>query len=432
MSALIDGLIAAERIPIRGLEQRKTATSQRISTLGEIISKLKALEAKAKELDAPSELAAYQVTSSNEARVTARVSSDVTPGSHTVRVNALAAAQINRSKSYATINPPGNGTLEIRVGSDPKVTINFNNSMTLEDIAAAIDGSAARVGASVIHDGSGYRIVVTGDDAGTANAVTFTEKSGTKLGFDSSSLVQAASNASIVFDGLAITRTSNTIDNLIPGVVLELHSVRPAGEADAIISVSRDPKAVREKLQGFVDAYNEVAKLVARELGKSGETVSKGQMLGDSTLRSLQRKLGGIAGAAFAHGGTNIALGSVGIGLASDGTLSIDASKFDAKYDADPDAIADLFAGGGQSFTARVSSLVTEYTRAGTGVLVAKQSGLESRVDDYEAQIGRIESRATELGERLRKTFAALDQKVSALQTQQQQLSAVLFGVGPY
>jgi flagellar hook-associated protein 2 len=430
MSDLIDGLVAAERLPIRALEQRQSATNQRISTLGDLVSKLKALQAKAKELDSTSELKARSVTSSQESRVTSTITGEATPGPHSVRVISLAAAQIDRSIAMPTNQAPGTGYFDIQVGTDDPVGIGFDPTMSLDDVARQINDSGARVKASVVDDGSGFRLVVTAEEPGVANAVSFTETGGMSLGFDGTSLVRAASDASIELDGLPVTRTTNTITDLVPGLTLDLHSQQPLGEPAAVVTVSENPEGLREKMAGFVEAYNEVAKLIKRELTKTGEgDVSKGQMLGDSTLRSLQKKLGSIATSAFSHNGDTLALGSVGITFAGDGTLSVDDTKFDAVYKADPDAIGNLFAGGSGSLTSQLFDLVDDYTESGTGILTAKKEGLESRIDDYEKQVSRIEARATELGDRLRQTFTALDQTVSALQQQQQQLLSLFGGL---
>ncbi len=430
LSSVVDSLVAAERTPIAGLTTRKNATNTQVSTLGDLITKMTALASKAKELDSSSELTTLKVASAKESRVTATVTGDAAPANYSIRVNALATTQSNKSNLFTTKDPVGIGNLGITVGTDTTINVAIDDTMSLDDIAIAINASEARVTASVVDDGTGYRLLVTGKDPGAKNAITFNEEVGVSLGLGSG-VVRSASDAEVEIDGLTIKRDSNHISDLFPGLTLDLHSLSTAGEEDAIISVERDQNGLREKVQSFVDAYNDVAKVLYSQLHKdpsSTDQVSKSQLLGDSALRGLQRQLGNLTSGAYAHDGSNISFGSLGISLSADGSLSIDAAKFDQVTGADPTALSDLFAGGADSLTSRIAGIVSDYTKSGTGILVSKRDGLSSRIDDFDDQIAKIEDRATKLGDRMRSTFTALDQTVSALQTQQSQLMATLFG----
>jgi flagellar hook-associated protein 2 len=65
--------------------------------------------------------------------------------------------------------------------------------------------------------------------------------------------LSAAQDAVIVMDGIEVTRESNEIDDLLPGVNLTLHA---PGAAE--LSVARDTEAITDALVGFIGHYNKL------------------------------------------------------------------------------------------------------------------------------------------------------------------------------
>src|SRR3990167_5142874 len=92
-SGLIDAMVAAERIPITMIEQRKTSTGRQLAVLGDLMSKLKSLDTKAVGLDTKSEIRAVVATSSNDADVKVVASGVAAPARFSIVVDALASAQ---------------------------------------------------------------------------------------------------------------------------------------------------------------------------------------------------------------------------------------------------------------------------------------------------------------------------------------------------
>ena len=68
--------------------------------------------------------------------------------------------------------------------------------------------------------------------------------------------IQAGANASITVDGVTITPSSNTVDDVIAGVTLNLKKAAP--DTTVTLSVARDYEKVKETISGFVTAYNDV------------------------------------------------------------------------------------------------------------------------------------------------------------------------------
>jgi flagellar hook-associated protein 2 len=419
-ASIVDQLVAVERIPISRLEQRKSYAQTRISTLNDLSTKLKALKTAAQKLDLASELKPLAAKTTDENKV-ALTGTPSVAGSWRVQVTALATTETTKSRGFATkdAGAVSAGTLSITVGTDAAVPITYSATDSLDDIAARINGTDARVNAAVVHDGSQYRLVINGSETGAVNAVTFADDGGLGMA-DVGAEVSAATDAALTVGGLPVTRPGNTVEGIVPGVTLDLRAV-----GEATITAARDGDAQKAAVQGFVDAYNAVQSVVGRELSYNGTAKSEASLFGDSALQGLQRRLGGIVASAFPNGLESTSLRDFGITLQNTGQLTLDAAKFTAAVDADPAKLEALFVGSGAALATQMSDLATEYTQSGTGTLESKASGLRSLMTGFDKQMTRIEDNATALGDRLRLQFSRLEQLMSNMQTQLSYLTKI-------
>ena len=429
LTALIDGLVAAERIPIQQIETRKTAANEKLSTLGSLVSRLQSLKAAAETLNEASEVRAVKAASSDDAAVSAVASDVAAVGAYNLRVSQLATPQVTVSQSYATNTSGlvGTGSIDFTVGAGTPVSVVLDGTETLDGVVSKINAAIAGVTAQLINDGTSYRVMIQSKAQGVANAVTFQENSITMgLNLPGANLSDAQDSV-FTLNQLTVTRSTNSITDLLGGVTLNLQKTQSVTDPDVVIRVDNDPSALEKKVQDLANRYNEVLGQVSVELssGKAGSAARA--LAGDSTLQGLQRSLSRISSNGYAHGGSLVSLGSIGVTLANDGGLSIDSAKFANALSTDPTALQDLLAGDGvTSFTASITSMVDEYIRSGTGTLITKQSNLRSRIGSWDAEIQRIEDRAGRVEERLRRTFTALDSKMAEMNSQFDYLSNAL------
>lgn len=78
--------------------------------------------------------------------------------------------------------------------------------------------------------------------------------------------VQPAKDAELTVNGLSVTSSSNEVKGVIEGVTLQLQKV-----SSAMITVGQDSDKVLEKVKGFVEAFNEVRKLIRDGMAKPEE-----------------------------------------------------------------------------------------------------------------------------------------------------------------
>jgi flagellar capping protein FliD len=319
---LVENIINAEReaADIR-LSSKTELVEAKITAYGEIQSLMSGIDTAVNLLASPSLAQSTTASSSNDTILTASASSLADPGTYSVEVLNTAQSHTLATSTYESFDEiVGTGELVFTFGENQydedgnltgqtanaevaSFTVNIDDSnRTLSGIRDAINNEDAGVTASIINDGSGYRLLMTSDQTGEEYAmnVQALDSSGTELtnglaalAFNSSqnsnsSIEQtnAGQDAQLKVNGLTITRDSNQVDEVIKGVTLNLNSADIG--TSVTVTVAPDTEQLAENIQSFVDAYNEF-KQFTDELTKYDATNEQaGLLLGDSTIRSIQ------------------------------------------------------------------------------------------------------------------------------------------------
>lgn len=316
-SELVENIIAAEREATDLRLQAKTAEFEaKISAYGSVKSSLSSLISASQALGNSDDFLLNSIASNNEAAVTATVDASATPGIHTVE--ALATARAHTLTSIRYDNPDevvGDGTIDIRFGTTTfsggnydtftenteraaqQITIDSSNN-TLNGIRDAINAAGVGVEASVVDDGTGFVLVLASDRTGENHSMELTVTEGTTPGLAAfnfnatdntpgTNLTQTvdADDAIVSINGITVTRETNTIEDVIEGVTFNL--VGTNAGFPATVTVSQDISGISERMQAFVDAYNDV-KSLTDALTEFDEDEGTGALLtGDATIRTL-------------------------------------------------------------------------------------------------------------------------------------------------
>jgi flagellar hook-associated protein 2 len=429
---IISSLVAVERRKVAMVQVKQKDLESINSRLSAISSSLSNVNDAMQDLDSSSEILSSTATSSNS-NITATVTGDPVLMSHSLSVASLATPEVTVSDTFndsGTTGLFGTGTLSITVGAEAAVDISVDGTDTLTTVATKINESSASVSASVIYDGSNYRLQVVGDDPGTTNAASFSESgwAGTSLNLqDADNEIAEATDATFVLNGLTMTRSSNTVTQAIDGVTLELGAVTASG---ATIKIERDKEALNTKVQAFVDAYNDVISKINKEFTYTGTARVGDSLMGDGALRQIKLSLSNTVIEEIATGGDYKTLYSVGVRLTDLGTLTFNSSTLDSAVADDPDVIVKLFAGENSSalegLAEKFDTLIEAYTKSGDGILTTKIDSNSDRVRGYDDQIDRLEEQIDDFEARLRAQFSSLEQAVSEMQNQGNSMLAAL------
>jgi len=202
--------------------------------------------------------------------------------------------------------------------------------------------------------------LVAGDSQMTIDVVSNNEGGGT-LNFGTmaaategrSMELQAGQNASLSVDGVVISRSSNTINDAIEGVNLDVLSADTG--TTVTVNVSRDVAAIKKEVNRFISAYNDINATIGQQFRFSEENGPGGPLFGDGTLRSVQNDIRNVIVQQVQNiTGSYTTLGMVGINLDNEGKLSLDDSTFTDAIQTNFQDVQDLFIGTGTSANSQI------------------------------------------------------------------------------
>lgn len=242
------------------------------------------------------------------------------------------------------------GTVRIN-GTEVAVDL---GTASLQDLAAAINEQLEGVTASVTATGTGedtrYALRVTGDD-GTAPALVDDQHVLETFGFVRQGVaneLQAAEDAVVELDGYMITRASNSLDDVLEGVSVDLKQADPG--RTITLNVSANNQTAINALQQVVNDYNSVMSAINAGNSFNGDTSSGGVFFSDPAILNLQTGLAERALAPAPGGGSSLSTMSQ-IGLSTDryGMLSLNASTLQGALETNPQGVLRLFTTQGET-----------------------------------------------------------------------------------
>jgi flagellar hook-associated protein 2 len=379
----------------------------------------------AQSLEIPTATQLLTATSS-DSHISVAVSGDAQAATHSMRVDSIATAQTVASNTSAsdTAGIAGTGSFSIATGSGStaqSATISFTSTDTLSSIAAKINGANAGVSASVLYDGTSYRLMVASNTAGTANAATFTDLSGTSLGLGNASNVTIpAADAKVNIDGIEVTRSTNVIDDALPGTTLTLNSAQAATDPNTTVAVTTDTTGLTSLLNQFVSNYNAVSSAIDVQMSYNSSATTQEPLFGDSTMRQLQSSLEQLASQNF--GGMNLT--DLGLTIDENGNMSLDSDKLTSTLQTNPNAVEQFFTANGAATA--MYTMTNMYTDPQNGILTAKDTSIADQNTDLQSEIDQIEANATALQDRLTDEFNQLESTMSSLNSESTQVSKML------
>lgn len=389
-----------------------------------------------------------QPVSSNTGALTATAlnGSALSGLSSTVTVTKLAAAQtaVSATAFASGATDLGTGTLTLTLGKatfasdgsmasftgnggdadgdgvdDKAITIPVTDGK-LTSIAAAINARKAGVTASVITDADGSAYLSLKGTTGAAQAFTLAGSTSSLQQIDvgvgkaSSRFTATAQDAALTVDGVPVTRTSNTISDLIPGAKLQL-----TGLGSTALSSTTPTDALTGAVNDFVTTYNQVVAAV-----KEQTDPITGVLKNDSGAKALLSSLQGLTLASLipnAGAGTPTTLAAIGVRTNRDGTLEVDTTALSTAMANYPDTIEAMLAfsaDGSSGLNAKMKALTTQATSAlyGLGASALSYSAAQTKVTDQQNSMKDDEATTST---RLTAQYAAMNSRVAAYKSTQ-------------
>jgi flagellar hook-associated protein 2 len=320
---------------------------------------------------------------------------------------------------------------------------------TISDVADAINASGANVTASVIYDGTNYILSLAGTQSGQDNAfnLTATDTDGnntdmnglSRLAYDAGGTtnmtqVQAAQDAIVNVDGVTnISRSSNTISDVITGVTLNLTGANANPLTDkTTLTVTRNTDSITSNIQTFVKDYNDLLNFFDQYQSKyDPQTQSAGVLVGDATTNSIRSRLRNEMALIFPGNGSVSSLADMGITLTQTDTptLQLDSSTLASALSDHFDDVQTFFTDSTEGFATSMGDALSGMLDSSNGSLTARQSGISTSIDRLETQKSDIQSRLNAEEQQLRAQFNNMELLLSQYQTTGDYLTQQLTGL---
>ncbi len=427
---LVDQLVEAERIPVKQLEAKKLKQEDTIKLVGELETKITDITKNIGELVGVRGFSDLKLISGDTNIIDGTVDPAAAPtGEYTIEVLQLA-----QKPGALTNGFPDKDKTQVGVGyikfktpdGEKEVYINGQNS-TLEGLSKTINASGTGLRSSIVEDrkdkDNPYKLLVTGMATGDNKNVTFPQiymlDGDQDIYFDNE---KASQNAKIKVDGFELDVAENKVDNIIPGVSLNLKAAAVGKEIK--VHVKEDMEMISGKIKGFVDAYNAALGFIQGQakLQKGQDGREKlGPLGGDSMLRTIEGSLRRIIqNPILGNKGKIERLNQLGIEFNRNGTLNFAPEKFNKALNSEPAAVVSFLRGDGfgTGFVPVLKREIGNLLNGQFGAIANRKKGLQDKVNRMNDQISQKERQIEKKEEMLRKKFADMEAKVSSMQGQ--------------
>ena len=403
IKALVDADTAPQKENLDNLEEK---TKDKISTFGILKSNLLDFKNILKDIESQQEYGF--VGNSSDTTVATLTASGSKAGSdinssltvttlasrHTLTGPSLASPSSTVGQRNITINfgtwsadPTAGGGQSFTSNGQSQISVSATASTTLTDLRDAINNAATDsdndgtkdVLASIIYDGSNYMLMLK-SESGASNEMKVTDSHSTPAyaydTTDGAQLTQrvAGVNSAFTVDGISMSRTSNSVDDLFDGFTLDLKKTTSSAVR---ISSSVDLDGVSDLLTGYVDTYNQVMlNLTAMGANDPVDPENDGALIGDSTLREIRSELREMSSTAIkGYEGGPYYLSYLGVSTNRDGTLAFDKGQMETQFKSKPETVRAFFTNNYATSNSNITISAFDFTNTKPGTYAFATDG---------------------------------------------------------
>jgi len=368
-SDIITSLVDAERIPaLERIEKNESQAENKISAYGILKSDISDFRELVRTIKSSN--AASHVGSSSNTTI-AKFTTTGTTGTENIDaslvVSSLASSHTLVTGAYNNSGSTvGAGSLTIDFGtwsttssandtftanSNSSITVTTSASTTLSQLRDSINNATDNAEASILYNGTGYVLVIKGK-SGASNEVRVTPSGDSTATLSNSfsyttsskNLTQTVdgTDASFTVDGISMTRSTNTINDLYKGYTLELETTSSSA---VNLSSTQNLDNITSLLSSYVDAYNNIYLNITNMTSSSfSGDESSGPLSGDSLARKIQRDLRNFSTKSISgYEGGPYSMSLLGVQTNRDGTIALNTNVLKNSFEAQPKIVDAIF-----------------------------------------------------------------------------------------
>lgn len=433
-SALVEQLIYIDSAPIRNNETKIKALNSKKDLINSINTQVSSLQTAAEDLYKALSSPSKTITESKEGIASVTISDNNFAGNIELDVKQLATStSVGGDKFEGAIGI--NGSFKISIG-ETELTVEVSEKDTIKSIRDKINSNKDFGASASIIDG---RLVLTSKETGESN-FTFEDNDGilNKIGItqddgSAKNILQKGQNALFNVNGIDIEHKSNSVEDVIDGVTLNLKDIGKVS-----MKIEEDVDSLYESVEKFIETYNKTLSMISTELKKEG-----GPLRGDSTLNKLKSDLRNAMSSK--GGGLYSLLSNIGIEFSStnygkDAQLEIkDKDKLKEALSKNKQDVLELFVqdnndngkldsndGGLLGTLNNYLELATSTSSSSKGLFKIKIESIENSIKSLEDRNVRLQSSIDKKRAIYEKQFLYMDTYIERMNSQLTGLSSML------
>lgn len=424
-TSLINSFMSIESRPQAQLKMKLATVSSRDAALRSLNLSLSALTTKAS--DAAKATSALKASSSSDAAsVVIKSTTDAKPTQLTFSVTQLAATQVSVTDAMSAWGETP-ATLTIQRGTGQPVTVTAA-SASLDDIAKAVNSSAAGVTASVVRvSATQSRIQFTSSASGEAGAFTVSHGGIVDSANSAAQVVTAAADAKVtLWPGSSVAQSvsssTNTFSSLAAGAEVKVAKV----QVDPVtVTIARDDDAGANSAASVV---SDIASMLATIKGRSASTTavdSTGKQTTNAGIfagNGLVRRVSEAVREAIGSPVGGVSPSKVGISIDKNGVVQFDKTVYLAALAADREGAQKTFS----AIATRVAAAADAASDKVDGYVTATITGSQIEQRSLGDQISAWDARLATRRSALEKQYKTLETLIGSLQTQSNYLASQL------
>lgn len=455
-SSVVDQLIEAEKAKGVKFTNQKTKIEGEKNAWKDVNTRLDSLFKKLGTLQEKETFFSRTVSSNLTVSTALSVSAtdDAATGEYRIHIEQLAqssrmtgAKVVGAEESIYDELGLANTEFTFTVDEGTAYTVSLTAKDSLKDVTNKINEQTEKSGikASVVDN----RLILTDTQMGSRN-LEVGGSAAAELGFTGNKALEFSAGQSAIFtlDGLTIERDSNSIDDVIEGLIFNLTNIHEGAETE-VITVSADTEKTVETIQEFVEQYNSVMSFLDQQMDvgtPSAEDNQAGTLTGDGTAMRLQSGLRSLMTRPIEGSDTGdiLSVEDIGITIDRDGQATLDQEVLRSVLKEDPVNVSRFFYNeerveapveGEERPTSKLQkngltellrNFVDTYISSGTGIITNKAGTYDRMLKDINEQIEVFNNRIDRKRDRYIQQFTALDTAMMQAESQMSYLYSQL------
>jgi flagellar hook-associated protein 2 len=416
-NTIISSVMQAESQPLVNLQTQQKAMQDKDSAYVSLGAQISRLQTPMTSLTSASAFSNVAAVSTDTSMGTVTLGDGAIAGQYDLVIDHLAKSQVTSSTNgYAATSDTAatGGTISFTIDGETTEDITISASTTLAELKEAINNQNSGVAASIVNDGTNYKLIISSREAGVTNGFTINNSlinaSGTVVAFATGQNAttgnsQNAINAALTVNGISISSASNTVVDAVPGVTVNLLK---AGSMS--VKVTKDFTAIKDNLKTVISEYNRLRQFAAQQ--------SKGALNNDSVLRQALNDVKTVLLGSNSNGGRYHYMAEIGLEVTQTGDLKLDEAKLNTAIDSYATDLQKLLQGTDSADGVLDNLKTTLANLDGTaGLIKTTRSSIDTSLKSMRSRIDSQQLRLDVRRQELIKLYSEADRAMSQLKS---------------